>query len=93
MDTAQEPLVAQIVEILANGLRRDVEMNSQIIDEHAAVFFGHFQNFSVSGRQEHGMQLSFSFFCALYENENGDKSINEKTKLAYFTGFERVAGL
>ena len=36
MDTVEQPLVAKIVEVLADGLRRDVEALGEILDGDAA---------------------------------------------------------
>ena len=37
MDTRQEPPLAQVVEILANGLGADLEAGGQVLHAHASI--------------------------------------------------------
>src|SRR5690606_28917991 len=57
MDAGQQALVAEIVEILADGLRRHVEMRGQVFDQHAAIVLGHLDDFGMARRQVHHKSL------------------------------------
>jgi len=61
MDAAQQPLLAQVVEVLADGLRCDPEMGRQIVDKDATRVLGHLEDFSMSSRQEHETTPVFVF--------------------------------
>jgi len=53
MNTRQDLCIAEVVQILADRLRRDGEMRSQILDENAAVRFGQCDYFRLAIAQEH----------------------------------------
>jgi hypothetical protein len=55
MDACQRTLVAEIVEILADGLRRNLETLREIFHHHPAEGAGDIENFSLAvGQTGHG---------------------------------------
>ena len=61
MDAHELALVAEVIEILADGLRRDGEFRSQFVDHHASVRLGDVENLLLARRQEHRPPPDFVF--------------------------------
>src|SRR5690606_20762736 len=61
VDARKQALVAQVVEILADRLRRDGEMPGKVLDQDRAVVLGHLDNLIVPLRQEHDRSPTFVF--------------------------------
>src|SRR3569833_1912965 len=51
MDAGHEAPVAQVVEVLADGLRRHVETPGEVVDEHAAALAGEAEKLDLPARQ------------------------------------------
>src|SRR5450432_1565506 len=55
MNPRQRPVIAQVVEILADGLRRDLETPGQILHHHPAKGAGDIENLGLAvGQAGHG---------------------------------------
>ena len=58
MDAGQRALVAEIVEVLADGLRRNLETPGEVFHDHPAEGAGDVENFSLAvGQSGHGGTL------------------------------------
>ena len=61
---------AQIVEILADGLRRDLELSSQRLDVNPTVTPGDIENVLLARQQwlHERLPMRFSYICNFFRN-------------------------
>ena len=61
MDACQQALVAKVIEVLADGLRRHAEMCRQVFDQNPAVVLGHLDDLGMAWRKIHPASSVFVF--------------------------------